>query len=179
MSVNSKMTAIADKIRSILGVSGSLGLDAMASNLSSVQGSVDTQTSLIAQIVQELEGKAAGDSGGGVVIEPTISSVSVKPSSNSTSISFTGLSAEPKMFFIVPTGNITLASTRYVTGVFFDGTTVHGTYGYRASSSATSYYSATYFTKTYSGGTLKITTSSATNGGNFTSSATYKLVYMA
>ena len=179
MSINSKMTAIADKLRAILGISGSLGLDAMASNLSSVQGSVDAQTSLIAQIVQELEGKAAGDSGGGAVIEPTISSVSVKPGSNSTSISFTGLSAEPKMFFIAPTGNITLGSTRYVTGVFFDGTTLCGTYGYRSGSSATSYYSASYFTKTYSGGTLTIKTSSATNGGNFTPSATYKLVYVA
>ena len=176
VSINSKMTAIADKLRAILGISGTMGLDAMSSNLSSIQGSVETQTSLIAQIVQELEGKAGG---GSVVIEPTIASVSVKPSSNSTSISFSGLSAEPKMFAITTTGNVTLGTTRYVTSVLFDGTTVHGTYGYKSSSAATSYYSASYFTKTYSGGTLKITTSSSTNGGNFTSSATYKLVYVA
>lgn len=33
MSVNSKMTAIADKIRSLLGISGDMTLDAMATNL--------------------------------------------------------------------------------------------------------------------------------------------------
>ena len=33
MSVNSKMTAIADKIRSLLGLTGAMGLDAMAANL--------------------------------------------------------------------------------------------------------------------------------------------------
>lgn len=33
MSVNSKMTAIADKIRELLGLSGTMGLDAMATNL--------------------------------------------------------------------------------------------------------------------------------------------------
>ena len=33
MSVNSKMTAIADKIRALLGLSGTMGLDAMATNL--------------------------------------------------------------------------------------------------------------------------------------------------
>lgn len=33
MSVNTKMTAIADKVRTLLGVSGKMGLDAMAANL--------------------------------------------------------------------------------------------------------------------------------------------------
>lgn len=37
MSVNSKMTAIADDIRSILGISGVMGLDAMKTNLDTVQ----------------------------------------------------------------------------------------------------------------------------------------------
>ena len=134
---------------------------------------VSIQTNLITQIASALEGKS-----GTIVIEPVIGQVDVKPSSNGTSISFTGLTAEPKMFAIVPTGNITLGTTRYVTGVFFDGTTMYGTYGYKSSSTATSYYSASYFTKTYSGGTLKITTFSSTNGGNFTSGATYRLIYV-
>lgn len=40
MSVNSKMTAIADKIRSILGISGTMGLDAIVSNLGTVQTNI-------------------------------------------------------------------------------------------------------------------------------------------
>lgn len=172
MSVNSKMTAIADKIRALLGISGNMGMDAMASNLGNAVTEVDSQALLIQQIEAALEGKSGAASGASVGFAST------KPSSNSTSISFTGLTGQPKMFAISPTGNITLGSTRYVTGVMYDGSTTHGTYGYRSSSSATSYYSASYFTWAYSNGTLTVTTSSSTNGGNFTSSTTYKLVYV-
>lgn len=174
MSVNSKMTAIADKIRSLLGITGTMGMDAMATNLQSAVSETDTQASLIAQIEAALEGKT-----GAAAPQVTIGSASTKPSSNSTSISFTGLKGQPKMFAIIPTGNITLGSTRYVTSVMYDGSTTHGTYGYRASSSATSYYSSSYFTWTYSNGTLTVKTSSSSNGGNFTSSATYQLAYVA
>lgn len=38
--VNTKMTAIADKIRSILGITGKMGLDAMASNLNTEQSNI-------------------------------------------------------------------------------------------------------------------------------------------
>lgn len=37
MSVKSKMTAIADKIRALLGISGTMGLDAMSANLATIQ----------------------------------------------------------------------------------------------------------------------------------------------
>lgn len=40
MSVSSKMTAIADKIRALLGISGTMGLDAMAANLATEQTNV-------------------------------------------------------------------------------------------------------------------------------------------
>lgn len=40
MTVNEKMTAIADKIRSLLGISGAMGLDAMATNLATEQTNI-------------------------------------------------------------------------------------------------------------------------------------------
>lgn len=60
MSINSKMTAIADPIRELKGTSGKMGLDAMASNLGEVVNECDTQADLIAQIKTALADKAAG-----------------------------------------------------------------------------------------------------------------------
>ena len=130
-----------------------------------------------------LAGKQLIDSNGNVVTgilvpgtgDVEVETATTKLTSNGTSISFTGLKGEPSMFSIHPTSNITLSSTRYVTNVTYDGNTTHGIYGYRASSSATSYYSASYFTWTYNNGTLTVRTSSSTNGGNFSSSVTYQL----
>lgn len=58
--VNTKMTAIADKIRSILGITGKMGLDAMASNL-------ETEQSNIAAAFTSVESK------GGAVPESKVS----------------------------------------------------------------------------------------------------------
>ena len=60
MSVNSKMTAIADKIRVLSGTSGAMGLDAMATHVNTANSNVSTEAGLIAQIQSALEGKAAG-----------------------------------------------------------------------------------------------------------------------
>lgn len=60
MSVNSKMTEIADKIRSLLGINGKLGLDAMATNLETANTEVTTQEDLMEQIIDALEGKSVG-----------------------------------------------------------------------------------------------------------------------
>lgn len=60
MSVNSKMTAIADEIRTLRGVAGKMGLDAMATNLDAANTTVDTQADLLNQAIAALEGKAAG-----------------------------------------------------------------------------------------------------------------------
>lgn len=50
MSVNSKMTALADEIRELSGTSEALGLDAMANHISETNTEVATQADLIAQI---------------------------------------------------------------------------------------------------------------------------------
>jgi hypothetical protein len=118
-------------------------------------------------------GTMSNNSGGA-----TIKTTTKKNSSNNNSIVFTGLTEEPKMFAISPTGNIILSSTKYVTSVMYDGEKTHGTYGYITSSLATSYYSASYFTWTYSNGTLTVKTSSTINGGNFSPSVTYQLTYV-
>lgn len=64
MSIGSKMAAIADKIRSLLGLTGTMGLDAMSINLGTVQTEVESQTSLLNQALTLIEGKASGGSGG-------------------------------------------------------------------------------------------------------------------
>lgn len=63
MSVKSKMTAIADKIRALLGLSDTMGLDAMATNLETVQDEVEIQDELISRIAGVLAGKAGGGNG--------------------------------------------------------------------------------------------------------------------
>lgn len=58
MVVNSKMTAIADKIRDLLGISDKMGLDSMTTNLGTAVNEVNTQAELIRQIKAALEAKA-------------------------------------------------------------------------------------------------------------------------
>lgn len=112
----------------------------------------------------------------------TVASTSKTSSSNSTSISFSGLSGEPKFFFIQQTANISLtstsSSTRYVASVFFDGTSMSGVY-FRLSSNraANTSYDSSDYTKSYSNGTLTISSNSSSTGGYFRSGVSYKLVY--
>lgn len=61
MSVNSKMTAIADEIRELSGSTGTMGLDAMAIKLDDANDEVASQAGLIEQIVSALDGKAGGE----------------------------------------------------------------------------------------------------------------------
>lgn len=60
MSVNSKMTALADEIRELSGTSEAIGLDAMANHVSEANDEVASQVELLAQAVAALEGKAGG-----------------------------------------------------------------------------------------------------------------------
>lgn len=62
MSVNEKMTAVAEGIRGLTGLSQKLGLDAMKDCLDSANGQSAAQADLIGQIKTALEGKAGGGS---------------------------------------------------------------------------------------------------------------------
>lgn len=64
MSVNEKMTAIADGVRTLSGESGKMGLDAMSEKIATANTVVDGQTDLIYQIKVALRGKAAGSGEG-------------------------------------------------------------------------------------------------------------------
>ena len=55
MSVNNKMTAIADEIRVLSGMTGMMGLDAMAMNIADANSEVDAQENLIGQINTALD----------------------------------------------------------------------------------------------------------------------------
>lgn len=61
MSVNTKMTAIADQIRTLSGTTEALGLDAMAIKVGDANTEVTTQEELIVQITTMLEGKVLPD----------------------------------------------------------------------------------------------------------------------
>lgn len=61
MSVNSKMTAIADEVRTLNGGTEKLGLDAMAAQVGAANAVIDEQADMLAQLRTKLEGKAVPD----------------------------------------------------------------------------------------------------------------------
>ena len=122
-----------------------------------------------------------GGTGTGGGEEIKISSAEATPSANSLTITFEGLTEEPKMFAVQAAANITLASTRYITNVAYDGEKTVGACGIKSgsymSSTAYSYYSETAYTWEYADGTLTITADSASSGGYFMSGTKYTLTY--
>jgi len=60
MSVNSKMTALANEVRTLSGTTTTKSIDAMTSDVNAANTEVNSQTALINQIQSALAGKAAG-----------------------------------------------------------------------------------------------------------------------
>ena len=114
---------------------------------------------------------------------PTVKTITVTPTFNAMSITFSGLDAEPVMFAIKHKAKISLSSSsnnRYVTGIFFDGNDIAYTSiaSESASIKASSTHSKYNVTQSYSNGTLTITSASATSCGYFKSNIEYELIYI-
>lgn len=109
----------------------------------------------------------------------TVGTATATPSSNSTTISFS-VQGEPKMFAIQINKNasyISGSSSRYITSVISDGSTVYTTCIYKSSSNAREYnYSTSSFN--YSNGTLTITSAGSSTVGYFMSGTSYRLIYV-
>lgn len=103
----------------------------------------------------------------------TVSSKSTSVNSGVTAVTFTGFTAEPEYFTCLFTSNIGTASgyTR-VQAVVFDGTNLYGL-EMGSNCKATSNW-----TKSYSNGSLTITSSSTSSGGYFHQPGNYVLIYI-
>lgn len=122
-------------------------------------------------------GTASGG-GGGV----NIGTKSVTNSSNTaTSLNFTGLSGQPKAFFVRATSTITSSgntSYYYVVSMVYDGSSTEGTY-FRIGSTRAVYNDTSHYSYTYSNGTLQVKSSgSRTAAGGSFYNGTYELVYI-
>lgn len=112
----------------------------------------------------------------------TIATATTTPSSNATSISFT-VTGQPKAFMVqMVAATYTMTSGYYVVeSVMYDGSATTGNYYYYKSgggSGHTQNFSNSYFSFTYSNGTLTVSSNSSTNGGYFYSDKQYKLTYV-
>lgn len=72
MSLNEKMTALADEVRELSGTTTSKSLDAMASDLHTANEDINTQAELIDEIAALVATKAAGSGAEVTYEEPTI-----------------------------------------------------------------------------------------------------------
>ena len=100
--------------------------------------------------------------------------------SQATSIQFTGLSGEPKWFFVRCTSQLTRASSYsyyFITDIRYNGTNHNGNY-YRRSN-GTYYNDTLHYSHTYSNGTLTVSSSAnrGAAGGSFYN-GNYELVYI-
>ena len=145
----------------------------MVSNLSSCNTEINNQENLIDQINSSVgsgnSNISSNDPYGLGIQYATIHSPSSY--SGASSISFSGLSGQPSMFFIIAY-NAT-GSQRTITQVMYDGSTLARTGIY----STNTYYATNYISQSYSNGTLTITTS-GTSTNKFYFNGYYVLFYV-
>ena len=121
MSVNSKMTAIADEIRELSGTTGTMGLDAMANTLhtenTNFNSNLTTQDNLITQIKNVVDGLPEAGSGTpnlqDKTVTPTTSSQSVTPDSGYDGLSKVTVEAMPTATQATP--SVSVSSSGLIT----------------------------------------------------------------
>jgi hypothetical protein len=158
MSFNSKMTALADQVRTLRNTTGTLTLDQMTTGITTTNSEVNEQVDLISQIQSALEGKAAG---GGAVL-PTLTNpasasdiLSGKEAINGDGTKITGTIA-----------------TKTSSNLTASGATVTVPAGYYASQSTKSVATATQATPTVSIDANGKITASATQTAGYVSAGT-------
>lgn len=80
MSVNDKMTALADEIRELSGTTTAKSIDAMTSDVGAANTEIAEQTDLLEQIAVALDNKAAG--GTSIIVDEELSMESTNPVQN-------------------------------------------------------------------------------------------------
>ena len=100
----------------------------------------------------------------------TIQTVSTTVTTRDRTISFSGLSSDPRAFVIVPTTNTTLnGSYQYSNNIVYNGSQLSQIY----SNTTTATRQTSYISKSYNNGTLTVTLS---NTPYFYANGTYKLI---
>lgn len=132
MSVNSKMTALADEIRELSGTTTSKSIDAMTTDVSAANTEISEQSDIISQIKSVVNGLPEAGAGApnlqSKTVSPITSSQTVKPDSGYDGLSEVVVKAIPSTYvkpsLIVPATTYTPSTSNQIisAGTYCSGT---------------------------------------------------------